>query len=140
MMQMENKHQQRKPARVIKPINPSSLFINTTRYTSSMILYPMFPDRKACPAGHANTIFGRQFGIPCKISDKKWCIWIVTNNEMLCIYSIIVRNDNYVSSAQSDILNDLLPFIIPWKFWSDIMEDDNWSNNMLDYFTLGDTT
>ena len=59
---------------------------------------------------------------------------------MLCIYSIIVRNDNYVSSAQSDILNDLLPFIIPWKFWSDIMEDDNWSNNMLDYFTLGDTT
>ena len=58
---------------------------------------------------------------------------------MLRIYSIPIRNDNSAIHAQSDILNDLLPFIIPWTFWSDTMEDYNQSNNMLDYFTLGGT-
>ena len=58
---------------------------------------------------------------------------------MLCIYYIPVSNDNYVISAQSEILYDLLPFIILCTFWSDITEYDNQSNNMLDYFTFGDT-
>ena len=57
---------------------------------------------------------------------------------MLRIEYIPISNDNYVINAQSDILNDLLPFSIPWKSWSYIMEDDNRSNYMLDYFTLGD--
>ena len=35
-----------------------------------MILDTMFPDREACSADSANTIFERRFGIPCKISDK----------------------------------------------------------------------
>ena len=42
---------------------------------------------------------------------------------MLRIYSIPIRNDNSAIHAQADILNDLLPFIIPWTFRSDIMED-----------------
>ena len=58
---------------------------------------------------------------------------------MMCIYSITVKSDNSVISAQANILHDLLPFRIPWILQSDIMEDLNWSNNMLDYFTLGDT-
>ena len=37
------------------------------------------------------------------------------------------------------MLDDLLPSSIPWKFWSDIMEYENRSNKMLDYFMLGDT-
>ena len=57
---------------------------------------------------------------------------------MLHIYSIPIVNDNYVINDQADILDDLIPFSIPWKSRSDIMEDDNRSNNMLDYFTLGD--
>ena len=52
----------------------------------------------------------------------------------------MVSSDNYVIITQYDILNEMLPFSILRTFWSDIMEYDNQSNNMLDYFTLGDTT
>ena len=68
-MQTENNNHQSKLARFIAPINPSSLFIDPTKYTSIMILDPMFIDREACLADSANTIFGRRFGIPRKISD-----------------------------------------------------------------------
>ena len=71
---------------------------------------------------------------------KRWFIQRVTNNYMLCIYLIPVSNYNSIISAQSDIINDLLPSIIPRTFWSDIMKYDNRSNNMLDYLNLGDTT
>ena len=100
----------------------------------------MFPYFKACPADSENTIFGRRFVITCKISDRKWFIQRVTNYEMLSIYSIPFINDNDIISAQYGIPDDFLPFIIPWTFWSDIMEDDNRSKNMLYYFTLGNTT
>ena len=59
---------------------------------------------------------------------------------MLCIYSIPIINDSSIINYQPEILDDLLPFIIPWKFFSDIIEDDNWGNKMLYYFTLGDTS
>ena len=58
---------------------------------------------------------------------------------MLRVYYIPISNDNYVIYDQADILDNLLPFRIQWIFWSDIMEYDNQSNNMLDNFTLGDT-
>ena len=58
---------------------------------------------------------------------------------MLCIYSRPVSNDNSVINAQTDILDDLLSFSIPWNFLSDIMEYDNRINHMLDYFMLVDT-
>ena len=58
---------------------------------------------------------------------------------MLRIYSIKVSNDNDVISAQSEILDDLLPFIITWTFWSDINENYNRSDKMLDNVTLCDT-
>ena len=59
---------------------------------------------------------------------------------MLHIYSIPIRNGKYVINDQADILDDLLPFRIPQKNRSYLMEYDNRSNNMLDYFTLGDNT
>ena len=105
-----------------------------------MILDPMFPAHKSCSADSANTIFGRRFGITCKISDKKCLIQRVINDEMWRKYYIQIRNDNYVINAQSDILEDLLTLIIPRKFQSDIMKDSNRSNNMLDYFKLGNNT
>ena len=57
---------------------------------------------------------------------------------MLHIYNIKISNGNFIINAQDDILYDLLPFRIPWTFRFDIMEDDNQSNNMLDYFMSGD--
>ena len=59
---------------------------------------------------------------------------------MLRIYSIPIGNDNSVINSQADTLDDLIPFSIPWIFWSNIMEDYNRINNMLYYFTLGDST
>ena len=59
---------------------------------------------------------------------------------MLRIYSTPISNDNSVDNDQSDILDDLLPFIITWKVWSDIMEDYNRSTNLFDLFNLGDNT
>ena len=56
---------------------------------------------------------------------------------MFHIYSIPISNDIYVINDQDNILDDLLPLSIPWTVWSDIMEDYNRSNNILDYFTLG---
>ena len=50
---------------------------------------------------------------------------------MLRVYSIPISHSNSVINAQDDILGDLLPFSIPWKFCSDIMEYENRSNNML---------
>ena len=58
---------------------------------------------------------------------------------MFHIYSIPISGDNSEIYDQSDILNNLITFIIPWTFRSDIMEDNNSSNSMLDYFTYGDT-
>ena len=74
---------------------------------------------------------GGRSGIPCKISDKKWFILTVANGEMLCIYSILISNDDSVINYQADILDNLLPFSFPWTFCSDIMEYDNRSNNIL---------
>ena len=79
------------------------------------------------------------FGVPCKISDKKWFIRRFTNDEMFHIYYIPIGNDNSINNAQYGMLDDLLPFSIPWKFRYDIMEDENCSNNMLDYFKLGNS-
>ena len=59
---------------------------------------------------------------------------------MLHIYSIPISNDDSVINDQADILEDLQPFSIPWKLWYGIMEDENRSNTILYYFTLGDTT
>ena len=59
---------------------------------------------------------------------------------MFRIYSIPIENDYSVINAQADILDDLLPFRILWKFRSDITENDNRSNNMLDSLKLGDST
>ena len=44
-------------------------FINTTTSASSMIIDPMFLAHETCSVDSANTIFVRQFGIPCKIND-----------------------------------------------------------------------
>ena len=139
-MKNENKSHRKKLSRVVTIINPSASSINPTTYTSSTILAPIFPARESCSTDSANSIFGRLFLLPCKISDKKCFIQIFTNDEMLSVYYIPISNDSSVIYYQSDILNDLLPFSIPWTFWFNIMEDNNRSNNMLDYFMLGYTT
>ena len=59
---------------------------------------------------------------------------------MLRIYYIPISNDNYIIIAQAEILDNSLPFSIPWKFLSYIMEYENRSDKILYYFTLGDTT
>ena len=51
---------------------------------------------------------------------------------MLCLYYIPIRNHNYIINNQVDILDELLPFGIPWTFRSDLMEYGNRSNTMLD--------
>ena len=76
--------------------------------------------------------------LPTKISDRKWYIGRVTNNEILRIYSIPFSSYNYVISAQTEIFDNLLPFIISWTFLYDVMEDDNRINKILYYFTIGD--
>ena len=139
-MQINNKNYQQKLARVIVLINKSTSSINPTTSTSSFILDPIFPAHEACSADSAKTIFGRRFGIPCEISDKKLFIQIGTYEKMLRIYSISIGNDNYVINDQSDMLDDLLPSSMPWTFRYDTMEDENWSNNMFDYFTLDYST
>ena len=113
-MQSEIENDQPEIAQFVALINQSSYFINPTTSISSIILDIIFPYREACSADSANTIFGRLFSTPFKISDRKWFIQRVTNNKMLCIHSITVSNDNYVISDQSDILDNLLPFSIPW--------------------------
>ena len=113
---MENKSNQPKLAQVIALTNPSASSINTTTSTFSIILDMMCPTREACSADSENTIFGRQFGIPCIISDKKWFIRRVINDEMLRIQSIMIGNDNSIINSQADILDDLIPFSIPWTF------------------------
>ena len=59
---------------------------------------------------------------------------------MLHIYYTPIRNDKYAINAYFDTLENLLPFNIPWTFYYDIMEDNNRSNSILDYLTLGDIT
>ena len=53
-MKMENESRNPKIARVVSLINPSSLSINNTTSTSSMILDPMFPACEACSDDSAN--------------------------------------------------------------------------------------
>ena len=59
----------------------------------------MFPASEACSADSANTIFGRRFGIPWKISHKnglyeelptmKCCVYTIYQSEMIIIILII---------------------------------------------------
>ena len=84
-----------KLAQVIALINPYTLYINHTTSTSSMIIDSTFPAREACSADSVNTIFGRQFGIPCKIIDKnglyeelpmmKCCVYTLYQLEVIII-------------------------------------------------------
>ena len=124
-MQREGTNIQQKIARFLKLINQSYSYISPTTYTSNMIPDPIFPALKNISANGANIIFGRQFFIPFKISDRKCFIQRITNDEILRKFSISVSNNNSVISAQAGILNDLLPFRISWTFWYNIMEDDN---------------
>ena len=116
-MKMKGENCHPKLVRVIAIINQSSSYISPEISTSSMILDTMFASREACSADSTNHIFGRRFGITCKINDRKWFIRRVTNDDMLHIYSISDSSDNYVISAQSDNLNELLPFRIPCTYW-----------------------
>ena len=70
-MQSEIDNHQPKLAQVVSLINQSSSYIIPTTSISSIILDPMFPAREVCSADSTNTIFGRMFGIPFKISDIK---------------------------------------------------------------------
>ena len=139
LMQINGDNHHPKLARVIALINQSSSSIGPSTCTSSMFLDTMFPAHETYSADSTNAIFGGNFGTSCQISYIKWFIQRVANDEMLSIYSIPVRSDNSIICDQYDILDDLLHLRIPWTFWSNIMEDDNQSKNMLDYFTLGDT-
>ena len=51
---------------------------------------------------------------------------------MLRIHYIPVINDSFGINSKYDILYDLSPFNITWSFQSDIIEDGNWSNSMLE--------
>ena len=139
-MQRETNNHQPKPAQVIALIKQSYLSTNLTASTSSMILYLMFPAYVSCSSDSANTILKRRFRIPCKIRNKKLFIQIVNNYEIFRIYSTPLSNEDCFISAQANILDELLTFRIQLTFSSDIMEDDNWINNMLDFFTLGYTS
>ena len=69
LIQNDNASHQTKLAQVLTLFNVSALSNNPTTYTSSIILGTMFPSRKACSDDIINTIFGRKYGIYCKISD-----------------------------------------------------------------------
>ena len=73
-----------------------------------MILDPMFQLTK-----HDQMIVQTLFLEDDLVLFAKSVIQRVTNNEMSRIYYIPIKNDNYVINAQSDILDNLLPFIIP---------------------------
>ena len=98
IIQMKCEGNQKNLAQVVALIDHYSSSISPTTSTSIMIIDPMFPDHEACSSDSTNTIFGRLFGIPCKTSDRKWFIQRVSNNEILCIYSIPVSSDhNFIS-------------------------------------------
>ena len=69
-MQIERKNNQPKISHVTALINQSSLSINTTTSTPSMVLDPMLPAQESCSDDISNTIIGRRFLIPYRISDK----------------------------------------------------------------------
>ena len=72
----------------------------------------MFPACESCSADSKNAILEADLVFLYKISDKEWFIQRVINYEILRIYSTPIINDIYVINAQSDILDDLLAFII----------------------------
>ena len=99
-MQIDNDSNQPKLAQVMALINPSALSINTITSTYSLDIDPMFPARKSYSDDSVNTIIGRQFGIPCKIIEKKclceelkamkWCVYTLYQLEMI-ILSLIIK-------------------------------------------------
>ena len=69
-MQNEKESHHPKLARLIARINTFASSINPNESTSNIILDPMFPYWEVCSDDSENTIFGRQFGIPYKISNE----------------------------------------------------------------------
>ena len=70
MIQVNNESYQPKLSRVIALIHPSNSSIKPITSTSNLILETMFSAHEACSPESANTIFGRLFGTPCKISIR----------------------------------------------------------------------
>ena len=122
MMQTNNDNNLPKLLRVITPIYPFALSINPTTYTSILILDPMFPDHKACSTDGKNTIFGRRFGIPWKISDKnglyeelpmmKFCVYTIYQLEMI-ILSLILKLTSLKTYHHSEFHGNF--GMIQWK-------------------------
>ena len=65
-MQIGKDSHQPKLVQVVALINPSTSSINSTTYTSIMILDPMFPSREACSDDSVNTILGEDLVLLAK--------------------------------------------------------------------------
>ena len=71
-----------------------------------MILDPMFPVRGPFPIENTNIIFGRRFGIPCKMDTKRWFIRKVRPDEILRMYYIPADTNLGITRFLSAMLDD----------------------------------
>ena len=105
-----------------------------------MILDPIYPAMEQIQHNTNTNFFGNRFGVPFKSCDNLWYDRSVTTIKLLNIYSIAVDNTKVFPIYLDTVVDNLLPLSIPWTFRSNIMLHSNYSSNLMEAFTNGDTT
>ena len=78
----------------------------------------MFPAKVPCPRHQCNDNLGRRFGVPAQITAISCHTCHVTASELLHMYIITLPHTHLhrtlQSQAMDNILDDLLPFSLPF--------------------------
>ena len=114
----------------------------TTISAADLVLDPAFPATEPVAAILCNSILGRRFGIPSPgINNRDWRIRSLTNSELLQTYSIPASAVPHSThhTDYSTLLDDLLPFSVPWKLRLDSTNSIVTSTGILDQFAFSNS-
>ena len=104
----------------------------------------MFTSKEPCSNHQRKNILGPRFVVPAQITANSWHVGCVTNLELLYMCSItlphIHLNITIQYHAMDNILDDLLPFSLPWTMTLQVQNKSAQTNNILDAITYSKGT
>ena len=102
-----------------------------------MILDPIFPAMERTAVNNSCDFFGQHFRVPFQTENNAWYVRTVTTEELLYVYSITFDRRVAFPTNIDTVIDDLLPFSIPWTFRDKVMS--NYNSNILESFTNSNT-
>ena len=79
-----------------------------------MVLDPMFTAIERTDRITGSNVFGHRFGIQFQSNKKFWYVREITSKELFTLYYIKVIMDAVFPTNLYPLLDDILPYSIPW--------------------------